>query len=1037
MHDRRLRLLTILTILLLFAGPSMARAGTPSPQSWRDITVYQIVTDRFFNGDPSNDNLGGSYDPSDGSRTHGGDFQGLQEKLDYIAGLGVDAVWISPVMINAAGEYHGYAARDLFTISPQMGGLSGLQSFVSAAHARGIYVIIDVVTNHLGDLIGSFDSGYPDYDPAGDYQLSWWNSGNRYDPPFNDLSWFHSNGEIQDYTDPEQIVGELFGLDDLKTELPAVRDVMADAYSQLIQQTDCDGFRIDTVKHVEIGFWQDFAPRIRAAALAEGKDNFLLMGEIYDGDPAKVGYYTGTQAGGAYALNSATWFPMCFAARWVFSGSGFPAVLDWVMADSSAYDPTTRWQLGNFYDNHDMGRMAAQGLAWQDDTLLRQALTWLLTWPGMPILYYGTEQEYDGGGDPWNREDLWDGQWDFGPSQGDGYNMATPLYALTRRLQDLRHQLPAIRRGKLSVLAVDAADPGALVYLRPDPQSPQHDVLVAMNTSWLDTTVTVATRWSTGVIVEDRLGSGRTLTVGGGGHLELHLSSRADFVFTQSSPVTRPRVVCLSPHHDGWFQDQWQKIEIGFDRPMQPASSSYFSIDPPVSFSVYWRNQDTAVLTPTSPWPNGGTWRLRIDATLTAQDSQQLGGTFESIFHSGLGDAGLTLPSGFGVQVMMPFNMHHPLGLEVLPGGPTSTHPQVDAPLVGDVERKRILSLRPNQRVSTYATRPEFLDVVLSIDRDESGAFGGGLLVTTPFHVLQQDTDGIWSQLSTPPTTSEAIVAGEGSLSGYAYLSSPAAGGIYRIAPSGNTTLWATGMSQPRGLEQAPQGHPLAGKLVVCDADLGTGGLGILLAVDSSGAWTSWVSDPLVANGIDIAFAPRGPFGEGTAYVADAINERIVAVSPLGAASVFASGFENLYGSDVLSFGGDGSLYVLDPGGAESITNGGTTALPRVMRISARVATGSPSPRATRVRLDAHPNPFNPRVELSYSLPLPGHVRLDVYDAAGRHLVTLLDEDRPAGAGKATWDGRDGRGHRLSSGVYHARLTTAAQIETVKLTLVR
>jgi len=267
-----------------------------------------------------------------------------------------------------------------------------------------------------------------------------------------------------------------------------------------------------------------------------------------------------------------------------------------------------------------------------------------------------------------------------------------PLYTLTRRLQGLRHQLHAIRRGKLSVL-------------------------VAMNTSWLDTTVTVLTRWSTGVIVEDRLGSDRTLTVGGGGHLELRLASRATFLFTQTDPETRPSVLSLSPHHDGWFQDQYQEIEIGFDQPLQPASSSYFSFDPPISFNVDWRNQDTAVLTPTSPWPNSGTWRLRVDAALTAQDGQQLDEDFESILHSGLGDAGLNLPSGFAVQVMMPFNMHHPLGLEVLPGEPTGRHPRVDDPLVGDVERKRILSLRPNQRASSYARRPEFLNTILSIAR--------------------------------------------------------------------------------------------------------------------------------------------------------------------------------------------------------------------------------------------------------------------------------------------------------------------------------
>lgn len=121
------------------------------------------MTDRFFDGETSNDNLGGGYDPSDGSRVHGGDFQGLEEKLDYIAGLGVDTVWISPVVLNANGEYHDYAAR-------------------------GIYVILDLVTNHMGDLIGSFDQGYPDYDPSGGYQLSWWSAANHYDPPFDDLS---------------------------------------------------------------------------------------------------------------------------------------------------------------------------------------------------------------------------------------------------------------------------------------------------------------------------------------------------------------------------------------------------------------------------------------------------------------------------------------------------------------------------------------------------------------------------------------------------------------------------------------------------------------------------------------------------------------------------------------------------------------------------------------------------------------------------------------------------------------------------------
>ena len=1033
-----LLLLILCSLLLLLLPTFSSHAGTPSPESWRDITIYQVVTDRFFDGVPSNNNLGNSYDPADGSRVHGGDFQGLQQKLDYIAGMGMDAIWISPVVLNANGEYHGYAARDLFTISPQMGGLSGLQSFIQAAHARGIYVILDVITNHMGNLIGSVDAGYPDYDPAGGYSLSWWDGNNSYPPPFNDLSWYHAYGEIQDFSDPEQILGELFGLDDLKTELPAVRGVLVNAYSQLIQESDCDGFRIDTVKHVELDYWQDFAPRIRATAAAEGKNNFLLMGEVFDGDPYKVGIYTGTQAGGAYALNSVTWFPMAFTARWVFSGNGAPAALETVMADSNFYDPSVRWQLGNFYDNHDMGRMAAQGQSWQDDTLLRQSLTWLLTWPGMPIVYYGTEQEYDGGGDPWNREDLWDGQWDFGPSQGDGFNMATPLYALTRRLQDLRHALPALRQGKLFVLAASETGAGALVYLRPHPDMPEKDVLVAMNTAWMDTTVSINTRWNAGSVVEDELGSRRKLTVGSGGQLELRLPSRANYLFTLGSALTSPRVVGLNPHHDGWIQDQNQPIEVSFDRPMLTASSASFSFDPPVAFNLSWKYQDTAVLTPSSPWTNSGSWKLRIASGLEAQDGTSTTADFESVFHTGLGNAGLTLPAGFSVQVMMPFNMHHPLGLEVLKAEPWGSSPHLDDLLVGDVTRRRILSLRPNQRASSWAVRPEFLDVVLSLDRDTTGDFGGGMLATTPFEVLRQDGDGVWSSLFTPPANCEAVVVGTDALAAWVYLSSPAANGIYRIAPDGSAMLWSTGMNNPRGMAQVPAGHPLAGQLVVCDPDLSAGFAGGLRRVQDNGNWSTWTDGPLVGAGIDLAFAPSGAFGEGTAYVADALNERVVAVAPDGTASIFASGFENLYGSDILAFGSDGSLYVLDPGGSESITNPGTDADPRVLRITVSSnATGTLPSRRSRLALSAHPNPFNPRVELRYRLAVSGHASLTIYDSAGRVVVHLLDENLSAGNHRVVWDGRDSNGRPLASGVYHARLRTGGEFETLKLALVR
>jgi hypothetical protein len=694
--------------------------------------------------------------------------------------------------------------------------------------------------------------------------------------------------------------------------------------------------------------------------------------------------------------------------------------------------------LGNFYDNHDIGRMAAQGLAWQDDTLLRQALAWLLTWPGMPILYYGTEQEYDGGGDPWNREDLGDGEWDFGPSQGDGFNMATPLYALTRRLQDLRHEFAAITRGGLDVLAVDENDPGALIYRRRHPTDASGDVLVVMNTSWEDTTVTVPTRWNQGAIVADRLFSGRKFAVDPGGNIELPMGSRALWVLTRSKPQTRVTVFGASPHHDGKIHHTWQTVRISFDRPMLQGGHGAFSFDPPMAFSLQWENEHTAVLRRQSEWIDASDWSLHIDGSLGAQDGSILADDFELRFRVELDDAGLILPAGYAVEVLSPFNFQHPLGLEMVLGDPTGPSPRLDEAVIGDVVRRRLLSLRPNQRASSWATRPEFLDVILSVEVDTPGIFGGGMLATTPNLFLAQDSQGIWSTILNTPEFIEAVLVGEGSLAGYAYLSSPAAGGLYRVDPMGNASLWAEGMGNARGFDQAPEDHPLAGELIVCISDLSSGGVGELRRVASDGSSSTWAISSLLDGAMDLRVAPFGSFGAGNIIVGDVLEERLLLVNPQGEASVLISGFENLYGSDFLSFDSKGALYVLDPGGAEGITNNGSTAEPRLLRITNELATSSPPPSTGRVRLRAHPNPFNPRVELRYETPRNGWVRIEIFDAAGRRLARLLDERRPAGPGSVIWDAKDANGRGLASGVYHARLEFEhGKTAFTKLTLVR
>src|SRR5262245_40415151 len=197
-----------------------ARAATPSPADWRDLVLYQVITDRFANGNPANDAVEGNYAPADGNKIHGGDFAGIQSKLDYLAQLGVDGIWISPVVLNAYAEYHGYAARDFYTIAPHFGTLTELQSLVAACHARGMVVVIDVVVNHMGDLIDSGDPGFPNFKYPATYNLRWRNASRRHAGFFDNLARFHAHGQIGNFVDPEQLVGELFGLDDIKTEDP-------------------------------------------------------------------------------------------------------------------------------------------------------------------------------------------------------------------------------------------------------------------------------------------------------------------------------------------------------------------------------------------------------------------------------------------------------------------------------------------------------------------------------------------------------------------------------------------------------------------------------------------------------------------------------------------------------------------------------------------------------------------------------------------------------------------------------------------------
>jgi glycosidase len=281
----------------------------PSPKDWRDLTMYLIFTDRFADGDLANNELtpGARWRPNDPRGIHGGDFKGIEEHLDYIQALGARALWITPVFLNEpSSAWHGYGAIDFSVISPQLGGLRGLQSLTQAAHRRGLYLILDVVVNHLGNVATSDDPGWPRFRAEGEgYHLRWTSPSRIPSPPFNQLSWFHDRGRVQNWFDPVQaVVGQFFTLNDLRTELPEVRSALVKAYEELIRATDCDGFRVDTVRHVEQSFWVPWCSAMREYAASLGKTNFFLFGEVALGDDQALARFTGPSGAPARAFDS-------------------------------------------------------------------------------------------------------------------------------------------------------------------------------------------------------------------------------------------------------------------------------------------------------------------------------------------------------------------------------------------------------------------------------------------------------------------------------------------------------------------------------------------------------------------------------------------------------------------------------------------------------------------------------------------------------------------------------------------------------------
>jgi glycosidase len=404
-------------------------------QDFKKQVIYQIITDRFYDGSSSNNNPAQSSGLYDGTHTNwrlywGGDLAGIQQKISYLQGMGITAIWISPPVDNlnlnipfggqAAAPYHGYAARDFKRIEEHFGDASNtwtaFDALVSAAHTAGIKIVVDFAPNHSNDNNGG---EYGSLYDAGTFVAACNNDPSGY---------FHHNANIADWNDRYQLqYYTLFNLCDINQENATMDAYLRDALLKFAQH-GVDAFRIDAVKHGTWG-WEYGMNN----AIFNNAPSFVF-GEWYQSntsDPLYRDSYKYANRSGSSLLD----FPLNTAIRNVFAGaSAFSEIDSTIAAENGNF--TWSGDQVTFVNNHDMPRFLSVS---NNSSRFNQALAVLMTSRGIPSIYYGDEQylhnDTGGGGDPYNRPMM------------STFTTTTTAYSLIQKLSTLRQQNPALAYG--------------------------------------------------------------------------------------------------------------------------------------------------------------------------------------------------------------------------------------------------------------------------------------------------------------------------------------------------------------------------------------------------------------------------------------------------------------------------------------------------------------------------------------------------------------------------------------------------------------
>ncbi|MET0403269.1 MAG: alpha-amylase family glycosyl hydrolase [Cystobacter sp.] len=417
-----------------------APVGVSRP--WSEEILYFVVVDRFADGSAAN-NV--QVDVKAPGAFHGGDFQGLREQLDELSSLGVTALWITPVVKNIEGfvtgagfpdwGYHGYWAEDFQQLDPRFGSEAELKALVDAAHQRGIRVLLDVVYNHAGYL-------------------------SHYQKDAQTRGWLRT--EELGTCGQDDVTSCVSGLPDFKTEEPEVAKYLLDAQIAWGKRSGVDGFRLDTVKHVDHPFWREHRRRTREEL---GRD-FFLLGEVWGGDRESLdAWFSGDEmdAGFDFGFQGST-------LAWL-QGRGRTVAFDAYLRSRHKVRPG--YLLSHFLSSHDVpgALFQLQG----DVARFRLAAVMQFTTTGMPVIYYGEEVGRLGGDWPANRSDMPWGERRVGP--GAGLPRDEDLRRFYQKLLGVRRAHPALHRGAHRGLATEG---DLYVFVRHDPRS-NDAVVVAVN----------------------------------------------------------------------------------------------------------------------------------------------------------------------------------------------------------------------------------------------------------------------------------------------------------------------------------------------------------------------------------------------------------------------------------------------------------------------------------------------------------------------------------------------------------------------------